>query len=341
MTGGGALTLGGIIGQRTALRILRAGLPPGKPAHAYLFTGPEGAGKFSAAFAFARALLCEKGGEDACGACGACVKTAAAHPDIIVTRPEVREKKVKEEIDIAAVREIIRAVGYRPYEARRKVLIIDGADGMNTTAQNAFLKTLEEPPGDTVIILAAVNARKLLPTIISRCRMVRFNPVPFGELAAFLEDRAGMTGEQARAAAALSRGSPGLALSGSLEEERRIREEAISILFGEEGGIGPEGVLKLAVSMDKAADRGRVDRLLRVMSELVRDLLAMRIRGKYDSLINVDIASRIEKAALKMPRRRLLQMYSVTQEMIFAREWNVNPLLVTGLLSLEFQERDM
>ncbi|MGK7346008.1 MAG: DNA polymerase III subunit delta' [Candidatus Nitrospinota bacterium M3_3B_026] len=337
--GGQAPALGGIIGQPTALRILRAGLPPGEPAHAYLFMGSEGVGKFTAAFAFARALLCEKRGEDACGVCGTCVKTASgAHPDIIVVRPEIREKKVKEEIDIARAREIIRAAGYRPYEARRKVLVIDGADRMNTAAQNAFLKTLEEPPGDTVIILAAVNTGKLLPTIISRCRMVRFNPVPFGALAAFLEERGGMTDEEARAAAALSRGSPGLALSGALDEEKEIREEAISILFGKDGGLRPEDILKLAVFMDKGADRSRVDRLLQVMTELVRDLLTMRIRGKCDNLINVDIASRIEKAASGMSRRRLLRIYSVTQEMIFARQWNVNPLLVTGLLCLESQE---
>ena len=334
----GAMKLGQIIGQPAAVAILRAALPPGAPAHAYLFVGPEGVGKTTAAMAWARALLCERGGEDACGACAHCVKTAAGtHPDMMTLEPEAREKKVKEEIDIGHIRDVIRRLSFKPYEAGRKILIVDRADSMNLSAANAFLKTLEEPPGDTVIIMTAVNTRKLPLTIISRCRVVRFNPVPFGEIVDFLVNREGMAEDEARSAAALSRGSLGLAVSGEIEGEREIRAEALQALVDADSR-SPARIYGLAGAMDKAKDKSRTDRFLEMMMELARDLLAVKIQGKYDNLINVDIAPEIERAASKFSQRRLIRACEIIQEMIAARRWNINPLLIVSLLSLELKE---
>ena len=334
------LKLDQIVGQPTAVKILKASLPPASPAHAYLFAGPEGVGKRTTAMSFARALMCEAGQGDACGVCRPCKKIAAGtHPDLTLLTPEAREKKVKVEIDIARIREVIRKIGYKPYEAHRKILIMDGADMMNMAAANAFLKTLEEPPGDTVIILTAVNTGKLPLTVMSRCQVVRFYPAPFEETVKFLSERLGLGEKEAKAAAALSKGSIGLAMSGELDEAKELRSIAFDALVNIDSK-GTDEIYKLANEMDKSKDKSRVDRFLEMTVELIRDLMTVKIQGKYDKLINVDLAPGLEEAASGFSYRRLARAYSIAQEMISARRWNINPLLVVSLLSLELKENN-
>ncbi len=329
--------LSDIIGQETAIKVLRAGLPPDEPGHAYIFAGPKGTGKRSTAYAWAAALFCEEGGKDACGVCGACIKSiAGSSPDLIVVKPEIREKRVTEVIDIGRIRELISALSFKPYEAPLKIVIVEGAEMMNLSAANAFLKTLEEPPGDTVIILIVENVSKLPITIISRCQTVRFKPLPYEKILGFVKAKLHLPDEEASAIASLARGRPGVALGGALEKEKEARDQALSLLANTEV-FGPEEY-KLAQNTDKSKDRFQTDRILASAQELVRDMVTVKISGKCDSLINMDIRSAIEKVAGRYSLRRLFRIYDVLQEMILVRKLNVNPLLVISLLSLELKE---
>ncbi len=337
-----------IIGQETALAAMKASLPPAEPASAYLFVGPTGVGKMTTALAWTRALMCSgdaaaglfdnESDDDVCGVCGPCVKIEkGSHPDLHIVKPETRDKKVTEEIDIVHIRELTARLAYKPYEAERAVAIIDGADKMNLSAANAFLKTLEEPPGDTVIILIASNLNSLLPTIISRCRVVRFRPVAFELMVNFLSERLKVSGQESQELAALAKGSPGAALGSGLEEKKSIRDEAMAMIANASADPLARAYRK-ANELDKTANRKRADLLLPAAQEIIRDMIRLKITGKYDNLVNMDLVTTISEASARFSCKRLMDIFELVEEMKTARKWNINPLLVYNLLLLEMKE---
>jgi DNA polymerase-3 subunit delta' len=170
------MALDALAGQPRAQRLLARALEGGRVAHAYAFVGPPGAGRTTAALAFAAALLCAKGG---CGACRDCrLASARQHPDLHVIAPTPPERNPKGTplIRIDAIHELGRRAGLKPAMAARKVFVIDDAEMMTPDSPQAFLKTLEEPPAQTVMILVVPTTRALPATVLSRCQPVRFQP---------------------------------------------------------------------------------------------------------------------------------------------------------------------
>ena len=176
-----------IVGHRPLLELLaratsRASLPP-----SLVFAGPDGIGKRLTAIALAQALNCERpvpfaGGQDACGVCSACTRIArGVHADVLVVAPgETGAIKVDQ------VREAIDRAAYRPFEGRRRLVVLDTADALVSEAQNALLKTLEEPPPASVFVLITSRPDMLLPTVRSRCHRLRFGPSAPADVAAVL-----------------------------------------------------------------------------------------------------------------------------------------------------------
>ncbi|HEY9724058.1 MAG TPA: hypothetical protein V6D47_18795, partial [Oscillatoriaceae cyanobacterium] len=147
------------------------------PSHAYLFVGPEHTGKATAALALAQALNCTEG--DGCGACRECRAIASSnHPDVRVWELPEGEKTFK----VEQVRALIAAVAYQPYQGRRKVHVLAAFDAIQAAGANALLKTLEEPPGETTLVLLARSLESVLPTIASRCQIVPFGLAPEGAI---------------------------------------------------------------------------------------------------------------------------------------------------------------
>ena len=182
-----------IFGQPRVREFLRASVASDRVTHAYLFTGPAGSNKTQAAYALASALICKNNG---CGACDECSKIARRkHPDVRYYAPEGAGGYLVEQI-----REIVSDTALAPIQATRKVYILDRADLLGTSAANAFLKTLEEPPDDVVIILLGRTRESVLPTIVSRCSVVPFRHIPATEAAEILAQRTGASFEQARIA---------------------------------------------------------------------------------------------------------------------------------------------
>jgi DNA polymerase III subunit delta' len=158
--------------------LLARALSASRVAHAYAFVGAPGSGRESAARAFATALLCEHGG---CGACRSCrMAQEGAHPDlhVIVPTPPATNPRGAKAIRIDTIREIERRASLKPVMAPRKVFVITEADRMTDDAPEAFLKTLEEPPDRTVMILILERGRAVPATVLSRCQIVRFEPRP-------------------------------------------------------------------------------------------------------------------------------------------------------------------
>jgi DNA polymerase-3 subunit delta' len=211
----------GMLGNEPALRSLERDLASGV-SHAYLFHGPSGLGKRTVARLFGAALVA---GDDSLAADRA---LRGLHPDLYEIEPDGAFTT------IGQVRETVRMASGRPFEGARRVFVLQ-ADTLNPPAANALLKTLEDPEAGAVFVLISVSIEGVLPTIVSRARPVRFNPVPESELSGFLTER-GLSGKEARLAASLGRGSVGLALRyGSDERLRELREAVI------EAGLGFDG----------------------------------------------------------------------------------------------------
>lgn len=180
----------GILGQPQVREFLRSSIAHGRASHAYLFTGPAGSNKTTAAYAFAQALLCEKGG---CGSCDDCVRVKRrSHPDVHFYAPEGAHGYLVDQI-----REIVSDASLAPIRARHKVYILDRVDQLGTQAANAFLKTLEEPEGPVTFILLGRTREGVLPTLVSRCQVVPFRFIPATEAAGILSQNTGVSSEKA------------------------------------------------------------------------------------------------------------------------------------------------
>ena len=214
---------------------LRRMLERGRFPHALLFVGPEGVGKRTFALKLAQALLCERaaGSLEPCEVCPSCKQArAGAHPDLLmVARPEE-----KHELPIKVIRDLCLDLGLKPMHGSRRVAIVDDADDLNDEAANAFLKTLEEPPPGSVLILIGTSAEVQLDTVVSRCRVVRFAPLSESDLAAVLEEQGVVSDpEEARRLAALGEGSVGRAKGLADPALERFRRDMIESLADARG----------------------------------------------------------------------------------------------------------
>ena len=190
----------GILGQPKVREFLRTSMKAQRVSHAYLFTGPAGSNKTMAAYALAQAIMCPKGARGPrggnCGDCVACGKVMRRkHPDVRYFAPAGAGGYLVEQI-----REIVNDTALAPIQARHKVYIIDRVDQLGTAAANAFLKTLEEPPADVVLILLGRTRESVLPTILSRCQVVPFRHIPATEAAGIVSQNTGASLEVSRVA---------------------------------------------------------------------------------------------------------------------------------------------
>lgn len=211
-----------IVGHEHAVGFLKQVATSNRLAHAYLFSGSRGVGKASAAQVFAAQLLCAAA-TPPCGACSACQKVFAAnHPDYFLIDGT-------ETITIDRIRELVAKLQFHPLEGKRKVVVIDPADAMTEAAQNALLKTLEEPPLETHFILISHALHKLAATLRSRCQIIPFTPLVEETIVALLFQKAGIQKSEAVQRARIAQGSVGIALNldGTLVESVTTRIETL------------------------------------------------------------------------------------------------------------------
>lgn len=289
--------LGGIRGQDRAIGLLRRALASGKLPHALLFAGPPGVGKGATARALAMALNCERGAEDdggGCGACGPCERIAVGiHPDFLEIGPGDTGQ-----IPIATIRELIARLGLSPHEARARVVVIDEADRLNPQAANAFLKTLEEPPARTHLVLVTTAPDRLLVTIRSRCQRVRFVPLGADAIAAILVDQ-GVPAERARTAAGIAAGSARRALEladGEALERRWTRARTV-LEAARAPGLKPAVDAALALAEEKE-DLGPT---LEMLAYFYRDAAALAAGVDLDKLVHRDRADDLRTVAQQAP----------------------------------------
>ena len=276
-----------IIGQQKQLAVLGAALANGRLHHAYLFLGPEGVGKHLVAVALAKALHCDETENDFCGSCINCRRIAEGnHPDVRVIEPLSGRK----EISIQQIRDLERELNYRSFTGKRKIAVIDPATLLNLSSQNALLKTLEEPPKDSLIVLIAPNEGGLLSTLRSRCLRLSFAPLTRQEIAGFLQSHHGMNGADAEFIAALGMGSIGTALGlnkTELVEKRKIWTGMLASLKKRDYRSAMAAAETLATARDEALN------FLKWTESWYRDLLVYRVAQDSKDLVNLDMMSQI------------------------------------------------
>ncbi|HVP05367.1 MAG TPA: DNA polymerase III subunit delta' [Dehalococcoidia bacterium] len=287
-----------LIGNERAVRALQAGLAGGAANHAYLFAGPDGTGRAAAAKRLAQALNCT-GAEPPCGECAPCRRIEGGiHADVqTLTIATDAEGAVRKAISVEQVREMEAAVALAPYEGRTRVVVIDPADAMSDGAQNAFLKTLEEPPPNAVFVLIAGNEERLLETVRSRCRRIEFRLVPASEIEAALVAQ-GVEGERARLLARLSGGRPGWALEAAASPRLLERRNESLGVARELPRLPLADRLDLAEKLSEAFKRDR-EPVMRQLDEWAgwwRDVL-LAASGAGESIANVDETASLQADA--------------------------------------------
>jgi DNA polymerase-3 subunit delta' len=309
-----------IIGQDEAIHLIRKALARNRVPQAYLFTGPEGIGKKLTALTLAKALNCLVVSDDACETCKACYKiNKGCHPDVAIIEAEGQFIKIDQ------IRELQKQVGYKPFEGRKKVSILNNAEKLNLEAANALLKTLEEPPPDTVFILVSSSPGALLPTIVSRCQSVRFSPLGLQRTEQFLVEKGVATGPKAHLLAALSEGRPGRALNMDIDRILSLREQILELmdLMIPDGSLRTDlqpnrtQVLSLSDSGIKvllgkieefARDRDQTEELLDFLFIFYRDLLLLSEQGDPGLLTNRDLISQLEKYKARLSSQKILKI---------------------------------
>ncbi|HSD10491.1 MAG TPA: AAA family ATPase [Candidatus Binatia bacterium] len=231
------LLLSEILGQDHVVAMLRHGLERKTLHHALLFVGPEGVGKRSAAVGLAARLLCERRGAEACGACAACIQVrAGSHPDL---RREgffydVKRKEARDHTLIDQVRGVQLFLGGQALGGGSKIVIFEEAQALTEDAQNALLKTLEEPPRGSVLVLVCHNASRLLPTVLSRCQRVAFAPLERATVETILRDRLHVSADDALFLSVYSEGS--VVLAADVKRLREAHVRAADLLAACAGG---------------------------------------------------------------------------------------------------------
>jgi DNA polymerase III subunit delta' len=264
-------------GHDRIIAALHQALAQGRFPHAMLFVGPEGVGKRTFARVLAQALLCERSAPEAlapCGQCPGCLQAeAGTHPDLLlVERPEE-----KHELPIQVIRDLGIDLGLKPARGPRKVAIVDDADDLSEEAANAFLKTLEEPPPGSVLILIGTSPERQLDTIVSRCRIVRFDPLPDRELAqVLLEHEVTADPAEAQRLAMLGEGSVSRARSLADAELGQFRRALIDEIASPQGFDPPALARRLEAFVKEA---GKESILHRTRASVLVGELARLFRG--------------------------------------------------------------
>jgi DNA polymerase III subunit delta' len=299
-----------IRGQNAARENFRAAFVRGRLAHAYLLVGPDGVGKRRFARELASSLLCEKPPAPltACGKCPGCAQVEArTHPDFHT----VRTPSDKHELPVDEIRDFCAKLARKPSRGGRVVGIVEDADDFNAESANAFLKTLEEPPSGAILLLIATGTAHLLPTILSRCQLVRFAPLSTADVAAVLAEQGMDDPAQRERLARLSGGSVARALALSDESIGRVREELVSGILADRPNFARLAATWQAfyeeAGKDTAAQRMRASLVIRFLVEVLHQALRLSLGASVAELGSAEEA-RLRSFADRLGPDRLLEL---------------------------------
>lgn len=302
-----------LTGNERVKQLLRRMLESGRVPGALLFTGEEGVGKKLFALEIAKALNCRnRQGVEACGKCPSCVRTSrfnfpqseesddwkriiwTDHGDVGMV---VAPKRV---LLVEQMRQIEGEANFRPFEGKARVFIVDGADKLNDPSANALLKTLEEPPPTSHLILITSRPAMLLPTIRSRCQAIRFSPLTTAEIEDYLLKNKLAAPAEAGLRARAGNGSIGRALAGDLESFQERRNAMLEVLSALAISGDHSRLLRLAEEMNEARHKDEYEFGLELLETLIRDALMVSYGVGDEKVINGDVMPQLRKISLRI-----------------------------------------
>jgi len=303
-----------IIGQTKAKEMLRRSVAQQRMSHAFLFKGPSGVGKKTLAHTFAAYINCREPQEqEPCGQCPSCSKFRSGnHPDFMLIEPEGAAIKINQ------VRELKKALAFPPFEAHQRIVLLTEVHTMRREAANSLLKTLEEPPASTVLILTGDEAGGILPTILSRCQVIPFFPLPHDKVAEclVLEDK--VPEESAASLAAISEGSLGRARLLLKKELLPLRKQIIETLLAVAPNT-PAAILGIGTLSEAAAKlKEDLPELLELLKSWLHDLV-LEMDGAADRARNHDLFPFAAAARQRWNREDLanrLQLLNTAQKQL-------------------------
>ena len=316
------MPLSEIKAQEKAIDILKASVSGSRVAHAYLFLGPDGVGKHSAAIEFAKLLSCASEKGDNCGKCDSCSKIEkAVHPDIFIISTEEGRRI----ISIDKIRELSARLSLKPFEARYKIAVID-AQSLNEEASSALLKILEEPGADTLFILIAVNANVLLDTIVSRCHVVRFKPLSRSDVIGILRTDFDIDEKEAGFLADLS----GLNIKKALSLKGQDALAWKNVIIDEFSSDVPSSYSgnKSIIDLTRDMQQDAMDILL----SFYRDVLVYKYTRDSSLIMNIDRQETVLEFAERKEAASLNAAIGYIREAKVLLDANVNSKLAVKLL---------
>jgi len=359
--------------QDRAIDILQRAFASDRWAHAYIFAGPEGIGKFKAAREWARLLLCKKpvienGIADGCGSCQSCkLLETDSNPDFAHIYKELREfteegkgKAAPIDLPIDVIREfLIAKVPTRPTISQRKVFVVSEAERLNTSSQNCLLKVLEEPPEYCCIVLLCTRMEKLLPTTKSRCQTIRFGPIDESMIIEKLKEK-GLEDEPARYFARLSQGSLGeacqwaeleLADANLYKAKKELINSLLSYELAETLVLAQELLAeskKIAAewtNLDKATSKADINRramkiIVRIIISALHDAMNLNVTRAKEP-VNFDQKEQIERLAARFGAEPAAEKISDCYRVLRWIESNVNEKLIFEQLLLSLADSDI
>jgi DNA polymerase-3 subunit delta' len=323
-----------VAGQDRAVAALQRALAEGRLAHAYVFAGPERVGKRTLALRLAQALNCERD-ERPCGECNPCRRIAGGlHADVQTVTVEEDEEGTQKGIHVSQIRDLERSAALKPFEGRSRFVIIDPAEEMNAAAQNAFLKTLEEPPPQVVFALVTADESRLLPTIRSRCRRLELRTPSLDDVEAALAAR-GVDPERSRLLARLSRGRIGWAIEvagdPSVLERRDARIDQARAIAAMSVAERMELAERIAAGYRR--DPASVVTELDAWRDWWRDVLLVGA-GVEDGAASVDRLDELREDAARCDRDEVATFARAADDAARYLNWNAQPRLVLETLLL-------
>ena len=319
-----------IFGHGDNIKMLRYMESRGRMPHAILLSGPSGIGKSMVARVLSAALLCQAPEARPCGTCQSCLQLSHdSHSDFLLISPDGANIKIEQ------IRKMQHEVALAPYVSIRRVCVINEAELMTVQAANSLLKVLEEPVGDIVFILISSNRLMLLPTIISRCMTVAFQPLTEAVLTQALTDR-GFLPEQAEVAARLSGGRMGKALLLLEPDGFAVRNEAADIIHGLlEGSMGQ--VWDTALILEKK-DRKDILQIFGYFTYILRDILMIVTRQDLQVLFNIDLVEWLRQQECFWSEERLLKALRAVEAAVRALNANANARLTSEALLIKIYD---
>jgi DNA polymerase-3 subunit delta' len=326
-----------ILGHEWAVNLLQEQLRRERIRHAYLFTGPEGVGRRTLALRFAQALNCTEPPEpgEPCGICRDCRQLRAQqHPDLAIVQGEEPGKAIK----VDQIRELQHGLHLAPYQARYRIALLRQFERANASAANALLKLLEEPPPQVVLLLTAENPERLLPTIVSRCEILRLRPQPAEVLRTGLETHWGIDPDRAKLLAHISDGRPGYAHQ--LAEHPELLEQRQTWLKDLLGLLQADTAARFSYAKAASKDRGLLTQTLHTWLSFWRDVL-LRTAGSSSAASNPDHQREIENMAAQLDISSAHRAVAALNRTLGLIEGNINLRLATEVLMLELPRVDL